>query len=111
MQIIKVIKVRCSIKILLLGGAFLLLPAISQAAEVRDHYKCFVQLQDESKRVAGFVTEQETKAKFVEQLLGEKVFNPDGETGSNIIHIYECVSEDSQFTIQEATTLEAQNPR
>lgn len=57
----------------------------------RQHLKCHLQLEDESRIVHHFVhTEKESK-EFIDTLTERSVFMADGVTKRKIIAVYECV--------------------
>lgn len=91
-------KILMGLFILSLSGASLSL----QAAGARIDYKCYVQLEDQSKVVRGFVSENTSLYSFGKSILGEKVYFADGVTSSNIIAVMECINSKKTFITREA---------
>lgn len=83
-------------------AVLLLASPSTHAKEVRLHYTCFVQLQDQSQVVQQFVTSEETKHNFLAQLVGKKVFFSDGISASKVETVKECVTKNGLFQNKKA---------
>ena len=76
----------------------------------RIHYKCYLQLADQSKVIHRFVRVGKTQQEFEEGLPGSIVYSQDGVTGELIKTVYQCVESKQQFKSNEAVRLEAETP-
>ncbi|WP_028864178.1 TapY2 family type IVa secretion system protein [Psychromonas aquimarina] len=76
----------------------------------RRHLKCYLQLEDKSSVVHQFVYSEQTQQEFVNDLVGEKVFQQDGVSFLKIKSVYECVEAGKSFKNRQAKELEAATP-
>lgn len=98
------------LKLLIAISLLFLSSLISVQAEQREHYTCYVLLEDQSKVVHKFVSVDETKSEFLESLPKLTVFAADGVTGSTIDRVYECVTANQRFSSKEARKLVLETP-
>lgn len=76
----------------------------------REHYKCYLQLEDESRSVHHFVNTQLESNAFISALNGRSVFMADGVTEKIIVEVYECVDIKENFKNNDALRLEQNTP-
>ncbi|AGH80364.1 hypothetical protein PCNPT3_02110 [Psychromonas sp. CNPT3] len=90
----------------ILFGLFILLLSTYSFAEPKPRetlkYKCYVQLEDQSKVIREFNSVIRSSPVLAKSLLGEKVYFSDGVSSSNVIHVMECVLPKHNFIGQEA---------
>jgi hypothetical protein len=98
-------------KLLLVMLMTLLITPLSFAKNSeRLHYKCYVQLSDQSDVVHRFVSAEKSQSEFEEGLPGSIVYSSDGVTGLKIITVYQCVGAKQSFKNKQAITIEAKTP-
>lgn len=76
----------------------------------RIHYKCYLQLSNQSTVVSRFVSVDQSQSEFLNGLPGRLVYAADGVTGVAIETIYECVNSKQRFKSKQARDLEANTP-
>lgn len=87
-----------------------LLSTLPTQAEAREHYTCYIQLEDQSKIIHQFVAVDESKSELLERLPTQLVFEKDGVTSQSILTIYECVTGKQQFVNAQARQLVRTTP-
>ena len=78
--------------------------------KVRNHYKCYLSLSNESAVVHHFVSAENTQTEFEKSLSERVVFAPDGITSWQIVEVYECVPAKQRFANKTAREIEAKTP-
>ncbi|WP_028864173.1 TapY2 family type IVa secretion system protein [Psychromonas aquimarina] len=85
-------------------------PINEQEQAPRKYLKCYVQLEDKSYHVRGFVYQKEDKETFIENIKGSKFFLEDGVSFLRVEKVVECVDAKADFRNRKAMRLEKITP-
>ena len=108
------IKMSCVVNKILpltIGGLFYIVSPALYAEEVRLHYTCFVELDNQEQVISQFVTSEKSRRKFLSSIIGKKVFSPDGVSHSIVTNVIECITKNESFKNDTAQGVDRTTPR